>query len=124
MPETEDVTASTQPDPPEITQEVDLSKLQAITGMLNSKNPLMGLAALFLVGGGGGALSGAFVSPYIATAIGEHEDDEKAHAGLVAKIARLDEKIDDLETDVDASTKELTDISKGIAVALSRLEDR
>ncbi len=102
--------------------EVDVQRLQAVTGILNSKNPALGLVALLLVGGGGGALSGAFISPYISEAVEEHEDDPRAHPELVARLERLEEKVDDLDDDLEKSSTTLSDISKGVAVMRARLE--
>jgi hypothetical protein len=102
---------------------VPAGKWQAIS-TISAKNPIMGVAALFFVGGGGGVLGSVYVAPVVDDALEQHEDDPRAHAELVSRLERLEGKVADMDEDLERGTDTINDMAKGFAVLRARLEDR
>lgn len=84
---------------------------------LASRQPLLALAAVFVMAGGGGTVGSMYVAPLVDDALDEHEADERAH-----RIDRLEDRLDRLERKIDQQGRGLVELKAGVETAVKILE--
>ena len=114
---------------------------------LASRQPLLALAAVFVMAGGGGTVGSMYVAPLVDDALDEHEADERAHRidrledrlrGDPADPARtvspldqvpktrhprlLEDRLDRLERKIDQQGRGLVELKAGVETAVKILE--
>lgn len=86
---------------------------------LFQRQPLIALVGFVLLGGGAGTMGSVFVSPLVDSALAEHEGNDRAH-----DVDRLADRLDRIESKVDAQGATLRDVDDAIRDAVQLLKSR